>query len=271
MVLRRRLQLKDAAPGLMTLAVGMLAGVGRPHFARGLMESLQPLLPSSHCGVFSLDAAADVTAVSQASAYGDVADITAARYIEEGFYRRDGNVRWLASRKPSAAPQAWWLHQQADEIADADYRQACFGDTGIRERLALLLLTPEGGRFIVNLYRNLSLPAFTPADRDLLAQVAPLITASLLAHLRITAGVLHDPVPQGDVLQSLSGRERQVILHLMAGRTTQEMAQRMALSPNTVLTYRYRAFRTLGIRSQRDLLALVGGQAGRGLRPPPPA
>lgn len=263
---RQRIRPRADSPPLMTLAVQMLAGVGRPQFAKALMAALQPLLPASHCTVFSLDAAGEVTSVSQASAYGDVATITAARYIDEGFYRRDANVRWLATRKPAAASQCWWLHQQADEIADATYRQACFGDTGIRERLALLLLQPEGGRYIINLYRNHALPAFTVADREQLAHLAPLVEASLLAHLRLTAGTLQDAhegpgdaARHAQLLLPLSGREREVIAQVVAGLTTKQVAARLGLSVNTVLTYRYRAFRALGIRTQRELLARLGG------------
>lgn len=262
-MLRQRIELSGPRPDWIALTTGLLAGVGRPQFAAGLLQAFEVVLPMSHCVVFSVDARGDVTAVSQASAYGDVATITAARYITEGFYRRDANVRWLAARKATARPQAWCLHQQADEIADAAYRQACFGDTGIRERLALLLLEPEGGRYIVNLYRTLSLPAFTATDREQLMHLAPLIETALLAHLRLTEGRLQDAAPRDDLLQPLSGRERQVIAQVVAGHTTKEVAAMLGLSANTVLTYRYRAFRTLGIRTQRELLALVGGQRAR--------
>lgn len=245
---------------MVALAVGMLAGVGRPQFAQGLLETLMPVLPASHCGVFALDAAAEVSAVSYASAYGDQAAITSAIYIGRALFRRDANVQWLAARKTATRSQTWLLHQQADEIADAEYRQACFGDTGIRERLALLLLTADDRRFIVNLYRNLSLPVYTAADRTLLSTVAPLIEATLMAHLRVTEGTLSDDVPPvtTELLKPLSGRERQVIAQVVAGRTTKEVAALLGLSANTVLTYRYRAFRTLGIRTQRELLAMVG-------------
>lgn len=259
-MLRQRIAFDTPAPLPIALAVHMLAGVGRPQFAEELLKALWSALPSSHCTVFALDAGGEVSAVSQASAYGDQATTTAGLYIAQGLYRRDKHVRWLATRKVSSTTQAWLVHQQAHEIADPEHRQACFGDIGIREKLALLLLTADGRRFIVNLYRNLSLPAFVAHDHEQLSQLAPLIDAMLQAHLRVSAGVLQQEPRRDDLLKSLSGREREVIAQVMSGRTTREVAALLGLSSNTVLTYRYRAFRTLGIRSMRELMAVVGGR-----------
>lgn len=48
-----------------------------------------------------------------------------------------------------------------------------------------------------------------------------------------------------------------MLAHVLEGRTTREIAKGLDLSPTTVLTYRYRAFAKLGVRTHRELLALA--------------
>ncbi|WP_353885249.1 helix-turn-helix transcriptional regulator [uncultured Hydrogenophaga sp.] len=58
-------------------------------------------------------------------------------------------------------------------------------------------------------------------------------------------------------MATLSGRERQVITHVLEGMTMPEVARQLGVSPTTAVTYRYRAFRHLGIRTHRELLGLL--------------
>ena len=60
------------------------------------------------------------------------------------------------------------------------------------------------------------------------------------------------------LLSGLTHRERQTITCAMSGKTIKETALELGVSPTTVITYRTRAFTRLGIRSQRELMALVG-------------
>ena len=57
-------------------------------------------------------------------------------------------------------------------------------------------------------------------------------------------------------LLALSLREREVIGHLMAGKTAKETAREIGVELTTVRTHQYRAFRRLGIK---DLKALLRG------------
>jgi DNA-binding NarL/FixJ family response regulator len=67
---------------------------------------------------------------------------------------------------------------------------------------------------------------------------------------------------QGDVLEKLSAREREVLQLLAEGRSGNEIAQRLSLSPKTVETYRSRLVEKLGIR---DVAGLVKFAIQRGL------
>src|ERR687887_2029319 len=65
-----------------------------------------------------------------------------------------------------------------------------------------------------------------------------------------------------DPLSKLSAREREVLQLLAEGKTGAEIAQRLALSPKTVETYRARLVEKLGIR---DVAGLVKFAIQRGL------
>jgi DNA-binding CsgD family transcriptional regulator len=235
----------------------MMGEIGTSDFARGLLDAMQSGLPCSHCTVLALEDIGTVSTVSAASQHGDVAEATAHLYIDREFYRRDANMRWLAAKKTPVREQVWILHQVADDIGDADYRRLCYVENGIRERLSLIYLLVDGRRMCVGFYRNLSLVPFAPTDLEFLGNVAPLIGAALKAHIRVTRRHLRGSLLHEKIFAKLSSRERQVISHVLSGRTTKEAAVLLGLSTTTVLTYRYRAFRSLGIRSHHDLLALL--------------
>ncbi|WP_461089823.1 helix-turn-helix transcriptional regulator [Streptomyces incanus] len=59
-------------------------------------------------------------------------------------------------------------------------------------------------------------------------------------------------------LQRLSGRERQISVLVSNGRTNQQIARTLELSPKTVETYLARIFKKLGLCSRAQLAALVG-------------
>lgn len=237
--------------------MGMMAGIGTPDFAKGLLCAIQTLLPCSHCTVFALEDTGAVTAVSVASLHGETASATARLYIEKGFNRNDVNMRWLASKKTPKREQVWMYMQKEEDVANPEYRRLCYTENGIRERIALTFLFVDGRRMIVSFYRNLSLARFTESDCETLLHLAPLIGAALKAHIRLTRRFLRGSLLHQRIFANLSGRERQVVSYVLAGRTMKEVAAQLGLSQTTVLTYRYRAFRTLGIRTHHELLALL--------------
>ena len=246
-----------------TVAVGIVAGIGTPHLADGFLAAMQQVLPLTFCTVFALGATGRVVTVSTASNYGDAALQTAGRYVENRFDLLDPNIVWLSARALPRKPQLWLSHQHADEVADPAYRAACYGDVGIRERCSVLLLLPGGQRAAVSFYRSLALPEFDTADFDRIARHGALLAEATAAHSRGLVGAdartATGAAPTEDRLLSLTVREREVIGHLLAGRSAKEAAHAMAVELTTVRTHQYRAFRRLGIRTQKELLRGAAG------------
>jgi len=239
----------------------VLAGVGTDHLAQSYLAAMQRLLPVTFCTVFAVQADGRIATVSAASSYGSTAERTAERYVAQRFDLQDPNMTWLAARALPRQAQLWLGHQRAEEVADPAYRAACYGDVGIRERASVLLLMPGGQRAAVSFYRSLSQPEFVAADFALIEAHAELLASATAAHSRgaVAAQASARPAFGAAQVQGLSLREREVIAQLLAGRTAKEAARALGIELTTVRTHQYRAFRRLGIRTQKELLR--GGAA----------
>ncbi|MGJ7542420.1 helix-turn-helix transcriptional regulator [Variovorax sp. LT1R16] len=242
------------------LATGLMKAIGAEDFAAQLLAAVGIGMPASHCTVFSLGSDGRVEAISSASAIGEVATLTALDYIRMGFDKQDSNMVWLSRRMTGRSAKLWIAHQLAEQVANEEYRLVCYGQIGIRERLSLLSLSPDGARVAINLYRNLSFKSFDDGDSAWLQGNAGLISSAVDRHVQLARQTHPAGQMQREVMTRLSGRERQLFSFIMEGLTTKAAAQRMGVSETTALTYRYRVFRRLGVGSLRELVALLGGR-----------
>ncbi|MDM0017384.1 helix-turn-helix domain-containing protein [Variovorax saccharolyticus] len=233
----------------------VLAGIGTAHLAASYLAAMHRVLPVTFCTVFAAGANGRIETISAASSYGNTAERTAERYVAERFDRLDPHMAWLAGRKLPKRPQLWLGHHRAEEVEDPVYRAACYGDVGIRERASVLLLLPSGQRAAVSFYRSLAQPDFGSADFTLLEAHAALLADATTAHGRSAVAAREAAEPAlASRLLGLSLREREVVGHLLAGKTAKEAAREIGVELTTVRTHQYRAFRRLGIRSLKDLL-----------------
>jgi DNA-binding NarL/FixJ family response regulator len=90
---------------------------------------------------------------------------------------------------------------------------------------------------------------FEPELEDALAASMLAVAAGQTAVPRHVRGALHTP--------AFSHRERQVLAHLVAGRTNAEIAAALFLSESTVKSHLSSAFAKLGVRSRKEAAALV--------------
>lgn len=252
----KRWPLHAGAHPLAAQVVGdVLAGIGTLHLAASYLHAMHKVLPVTFCTVFAVGATGRIETVSAASTYGNTAERTAERYVAQRFDLLDPNMVWLAARKLPKKPQLWLGHQHAEEVADPAYRAVCYGDVGIRERASVLLLLPTGQRAAVSFYRSLAQPDFSAQDFELIGVHAPLLADATAAHGRSAAAARDAAEPTlASRLLTLSLREREVIGHLLAGRTAKEAARAVGIEITTARTHQYRAFRRLGIRNLKDLL-----------------
>ena len=239
------------------LALGLIGAIGLDSFATRMLEAVETALPSSHCTVFGLRGNGRMEAVSIASAIGESAPLAAVDYLRLGYDRLDTNTLWLRRKRPTIHRQFWIGHQLASDVSDRRYRRICYDEPGIRERLSLLSVFPDGYRVSISFYRNFSYRDYTRGDMDWLALQAPLLAATVMQHVRVFPRASAQKATESDLLTTLSGREREIISHISEGLTTKQAAVEMGISPTTAATYRYRAFRHLGVRTTVELFAAL--------------
>lgn len=261
--MKMQLVATGAASPALCFTTELMQAIGAEDFAARLLRALGERVPASHCTVFALRSSGRVDAVSSASAIGEVATLTAIEYMRLGFDQQDSNMVWLARRKPGKHTQLWIGHQSADEVANENYRRVCYGETGIRERLSLLAVFADGYRVAVSIYRNFSYPDYGPQDVRHLETNATLIATAVMRHVQVQRRAPADPPLQAQLMKTLSGRERELLTHVLDGLTTKEAAREMGVTQATALTYRYRAFQHLGVRSHRELLVLLNTSSPR--------
>lgn len=95
------------------------------------------------------------------------------------------------------------------------------------------------------------------ADAELIAAIRAVLRGELYIHPALTRQLLEDLLPQTPALspwESLSEREREVLLLVARGYTAAEIAEQLSLSPKTVETYRTRGMEKLGLRSRAALV-----------------
>jgi DNA-binding CsgD family transcriptional regulator len=245
------------------LALQLIEAIGTDSFAERILASVGTVLPCSHCTVFGLRSNGRMEAVASASAVGEVASLTAIDYLRLGFDRLDSNTVWLSRRRPSRARQLWIGHQLASDVVHDTYRRLCYEEAGIRERLSLLSVFPDGYRASLSLYRNHAYEEFGSMDFAWLGMQGPLLAAAVMRHVRVFTQLPARAPQEQALIASLSGRERQVIAHIAEGKTTKEAAREMGVSVTTAATYRYRAFQHLGVRSMAELFALMRSTAAQ--------
>jgi len=249
-------------------ATALVSAIGYPD-ANALASEILKLLGEpagvSQCTVFAYEFGNRPRTLSVADHRGgrylrDVAD-TYARH----FYGLDGNQRIVtAGEKPGAS---LLLHRQSsDDIAHSGYRAACYFEPNVSDRLSLLLQPTDSIWLCVNLYRDRSRGGFQPQEIAFVEAFAPLISQAARHHYALS-GQAQMGIPQlmlarlRGLCPELSKRELDVLRGVLEGHTAQEIGEAMGIKTSSVVTYQKRAYRRLGISSQRQLFALCLGGA----------
>jgi DNA-binding NarL/FixJ family response regulator len=99
------------------------------------------------------------------------------------------------------------------------------------------------------------------ADSELLSAVRAVMRGEVYVHPALTRALLEDLLPHsadtGDPWETLSDREREVLIQVARGHTSAEIGAKINLSPKTVETYRMRGMEKLGLRSRAALVQFV--------------
>ena len=267
----------DASRGSASLsaadATRVVASIGseeRTALAAAILEIARRRLDVHRCTIYGYEGERSPRLLSGAGS-GDAWSVfrTAARYTRE-FWHHDGIRVAIRERQPSIpacsrrAPPARLLlqRQRSIEIDHPDYRAACYESQHVAERATVVARTSRDCWVATHLYRATSAPGFSAAEIEAFEGLAPLFAACAVQHYAADVdgeaayrGTVSEDI--GALCPDLTVREREVLLRLLDGLTTERIAADLDIRPTTVVTYRTRAYEKIGVRSRRELFARV--------------
>jgi DNA-binding CsgD family transcriptional regulator len=132
----------------------------------------------------------------------------------------------------------------------------------------------DGYRYVISVYRNGESQRFSAQERSLLQDISPVLLPMVEKHINALQPASLEPETPSDAAEgtgletlrlrfderlvqlglSLSNRETEVCVGLLAGRTAPELAEQLALKVNTVESYLKRAAIKLGISGRHSLM-----------------
>lgn len=246
-----------------TALLGKLGRSDRASVAEELLGLVRTQVPMAQCTLFSFEGAGrprilGVGDRARTQALPRIAQDYAAR-----FYALDGSQAVMraeaeAVRRAGPSQPRVLLHlQRGDEIAHREYRAICYELPQVSERLAVLAWHDGLGWLSVNFYRGLEHGAFDPRAIEAIEAFAPLVVhAARLHHARQQVDDDLSALLLARVARRCPGltkRDLDVVRALLAGLSTEGLADRLGLTVGSAQTYSKRVYRKLGVSGQREL------------------
>lgn len=251
------------AAGQIARLVREIGNKDRAALATEILGITKGFMPVHHCTMFAYDADRNPRLLSGASLTNHwVTFNTASLYIRD-FFRKDGILPLIRTMPPSSNEARVVVHRQSgQDVSDIDYRVACYDHIGIIDRLAALVQVGKGQWVSTNLYRDQVAGCFTSTEVQRFLELAPLFASCAAQHYASDIDgetIYRNLVTDGihELCPNLTMREREVLLRILDGVTTERIAEDLHIRPTTVITYRTRAYEKLGVTSRRELFATV--------------
>lgn len=141
-----------------------------------------------------------------------------------------------------------WAEVEADHDLIAALRSAAFG-----VRIFLMADSNPEAPEVVRAVRAGAVAVFVRPFQP--AQMIQAVSEELREDLRAPESAEGPAKIQG--LSSLTEREREVLRHIVAGRTNREAAQVLGISPRTIEVHRAAAMRKLGARNTAEMIRIA--------------
>lgn len=244
--------------------------LGSKEFESEVVALLNLVLPIDHCVVFTHGS----EGVRHLFTHGKVPTARARELADDyvrQYHDRDPMFAALAgSEAPDLdRPRPLDLHTEYDPA----YRNHFFDRNGLIDKASTVGRVKEGS-VLCNFYRMAGSEHYSPAERERLERILPLVTAFIAAHFRLvrntpvasddgvvprdrTRSLVHTIIGRRvEPFDRLTGREREVCERIVLGYTSIGIGLDLDIGLASVLTYRKRAYEKLGIGCQNELFAL---------------
>lgn len=258
----------DSVERASLAASAALAGaIGTAGFGARFLEALRVLSGSELCSAFAFDRSGPPRVLFAEGWLPTVpafAQTASGDYARE-YWRRDSVSQRLRSRGQGQAIEVFRV--TAGGISDAGHRRACYERAGVGERLSICRAGAPA--ILASGYRTAAAGPFSIEQIERVEAFAPLLMHAVRRHLELTTEVrgMSDPVQLLLAAgHGLTGREAQVAAGLARGMAQAEIGAEARLALSSVITYRRRAYRKLGVSDRHQLRrmldALAAGEAG---------
>jgi len=244
--------MEDAEEGQALAAV--VAAIGTPGFGAAVMAALGAGAGADMCSAFALgpDGREVILAESVRPDRRAFAEIASLRYARR-HWRRDREMLYNLGRAHRAVLLS---RRSAHAVRDLDYRQECYGEGEVGERLSVCRAGTLG--LILNAYRDMARGRFPAEAADRVARIGPVAIAALERHRALCrAGPGDEPEAVAarlrELAPALSPREAAVLALAARGATRRATAEALGLAETSVATYRRRGYAKLGLGSRAAL------------------
>lgn len=239
----------------------LIMSIGQKSFGAHLLRLLNATCGAEHASVFNLtkDDLVEITAVSIDGS--DTAHRQVEIYLREGLWRKDPSLD--EARAQLRIDDAAVVRTDIEHLSNQTLRDLVYGEPDVQDRL---LICARNGENILGLsvLRTAQKGPFTHEDVESVRSISNSIFAVVAKHINLTwdgpdVSVALTSLKEieaciEECASDLPRREAQVCGRIIFGMTTTGIGLELAISDETVMTYRKRSYQRLEIATQRELL-----------------
>ena len=236
-----------------------IAAIGTAGFSKALLIALRGIAPVDHLTLLTFQPESGLHILGVAS----LADDAVARSLTRDFVARDYvyDPNFDELQRTTRSRRILIRRHEFSRLEHKPYQSRFYTSVGIVDKLAFIWRNPEAG-YYVNLYRTLRSGPYHADEQRRLGILARLIASVVRLHgqrqhleAKLRDG---DKTTVAEHLISLLGpklapREQSVLARILLGLSAEGIALELGLKASSVITFRKRAYRKLGISTQAEL------------------
>ncbi len=238
----------------------MVEALGSVRFSKVLLESLSDTVAIDHMALVHFEPER-VRYITSASTHGVHIPEQLQQLYLSLYYRLDPNINVV--KQLNSGDEVLVRRLSFTDINDMDYQRLWYEHMDINDRLSVITQADKG-IYSLNLYKKKT--AFTEKAYQQIKSQADVLSAFAVKHTRLSGSLssfqtresqINDLIERlAAISTALTAREQQVCARILIGMTSQGIALDLSISPDSVATYRKRAYTRLNISSQNELFAL---------------
>lgn len=239
----------------------LIDNIGTPKFVNSLLNFCETNIRADFVSIISYNPEKLPEVVETATTTSDKnARKAASNYLQH--FQDDPNYKIALSGQNKK--ETYLTYQKRSDIGSLAYRRACYDTTNIEDRFSLVR-TGQLSQMSINVYRSHHSGIFANNAAAKLSNFGPILISAIDKHYYAQKRKKAETVEDQEYYlkkhcPQLTTREMQVSALVLAGLTANEIAQKLSISPTTVITHRKKAYARLGVKNLRDLLQLRGTQ-----------